>query len=667
MRAHLQIQRLMVLIINHILTDRPYFTTISVFNSRYNIKLYILRIQLFLCCLCIGIFATAQVKLKRNGNSSLELYSQTHPVWNSTGKLNKWGKKDTLNLPFFDDFVTTKFYPDSSKWFNNYVFVNNDFPINPPSYGVATFDDLNAKGAPYNGLDGNSFGACDTLLSLAINLRDSSGKLFRIADSIYFSFYFQRQGLGDPSDSKDSLLLQFKDSTGKFNTVWKAIGGSLAPFQFAILGITQTKYLFKGFQFRFINFSRHTGNMNQWHVDYIHLARKRSALKNYYTDFAIQNRPNSLLKNYFQMPYSHFLADASAQTIDSIYFNASNLDKSIWNLEARHIESHNGNTLVSTNFIANAANVPAKGFAKRRFPVYDYKGLTGDPVIIKREYFLRDPSVTTANTLNDKLTVYQEFNSCYAYDDGTAEYGFGYDDDVVDPFYKGAIAYKFNLTKADTLWGIGMFFNRSVKSSAAITFDLKVWQSISPTGSGRTKDVLVYTMPNLKPVFTDSVNGFHVFYIDTTLLLGKGDFYIGWEQTGNYHLDVGYDINNGYHATESSNNLFWSDRGNWYPVNYKGALMMRPYVGAKKILGPATVKNTRPSEIKVFPNPFENQITVQNNGEPMNYQLMDINGVVVLETSENVISTETIKPGVYMLVATQKNGVRLVNKIIKLQ
>lgn len=94
---------------------------------------------------------------------------------------------------------------------------------------------------------------------------------------------------------------------------------------------------------------------------------------------------------------------------------------------------------------------------------------------------------------------------------------------------------------------------------------------------------------------------------------------------------------------------------------------MRPYVGAKKILGPATVKNTRPSEIKVFPNPFENQITVQNNGEPMNYQLMDINGVVVLETSENVISTETIKPGVYMLVATQKNGVRLVNKIIKLQ
>ena len=89
-------------------------------------------------------------------------------TWNNTLK-QKWGQKDTLNLPFFDDFSTSSLYPDSSKWLNNQVYVNNHFPVYPPTLNVATFDVLNAEGRPYNltiNKDFNSAG--DSLISQPI-------------------------------------------------------------------------------------------------------------------------------------------------------------------------------------------------------------------------------------------------------------------------------------------------------------------------------------------------------------------------------------------------------------------------------------------------------------------------------------------------------------------
>ncbi len=613
----------------------------------------------------------SQPKLKRNANSTLALYNISHPLWNGNSKLYKWQKKDTLKIPFFDDFISTKVYPDSAKWFNNYVYINNDFGVNPPSYGVATFDDLDSKGNPYYELNDQTFGACDTLSSLAINLKDSSTKIYSIADSIYFSFFFQRQGLGDPSDLKDSLIVQFKDKDGNWVTQWRAKGGSLSPFAIVMLKIKDTKYLHRGFQFRFINYSRHTGNMNQWHVDYVHLARNRKLSLNYYDDIAIQNRPTSLLVNYFQMPYDHFQADSAKQKAKTIYVNAYNMHNVIKNVQARHTESNNGTVLVTTAFNANNANLPAMDSAKRRFQGFNLNNLTSQPgqsIVVKGDYEIRESGIASKYAANDKITVYQEFGSCYAYDDGTAEYGFGYDDDVIDPFYKGAIAYKFSLTKQDSLWAIGMFFNRSVKSSALWKFDLKVWKNISPLGKGRTADVCLMTMSGLSPKFTDSINGYHIFILDSALLLPKGDFYIGWEQIGNNHLDVGYDINNGHHPfSETSNNLFWSDRGNWSAVSFNGALMMRPYVGKKIRLGPYnSVQKIEPSNIKCYPNPFTDKISVDIK-DISKITVFDHSGKYIAESNTNEMSMSMAKPGIYTLEVTTQNGEIFHQKIVKLQ
>ncbi len=609
----------------------------------------------------------AQLKLKKNGNSTLSIYNRTHSDWNLSPKLLKWQKKDTLSLPFFDDFVSTTVYPDSTRWFDNDVFINNDFPIKPPSYGVATFDDLDSKGNPYQELNDQTYGACDTLTSLAINLKDSSGKFYSVADSIILSFYIQRQGIGDPSDNKDSLILQFKDKNNQWNTQWKAKGGSLAPFAFIMTGIKDLSYFFKGFQFRFINFSRHTGNLNQWHLDYIHLARKRKMNIKNYDDIAIQSRPSSLLKNYFQMPYQHFQADSAQQKAKLIFVNANNLHNSIKNVQAKHTETINSVVINATNFNSNNANILAQDSAKRRFEGFSLNNLSGSPIVIKREYEIRESGIASKYAANDKITVFQEFGSCYAYDDGTAEYGFGYDDDVIDPNYKGAIAYKFNLIKSDSLWAIGMFFNRSIKSTSNLKFDLKIWQKISPLGQGRGKDETVITQYNLTPKFTDSLNGYHLFYLDSSIVLPKGDFYIGWEQEGNTHLDIGYDINNGHHETESSQNLFWLDRGNWAAVDFKGALMMRPYIGKRLLLGPGSIKPNAIAQIIAYPNPFTSQIVVSCKEEIAWITLSDITGKIKNTYYTHELDVSMLNAGIYAIRISTKSGKIFNQKMVKLQ
>jgi hypothetical protein len=63
---------------------------------------------------------------------------------------NNVGKKPLLTLPFIDDFSQHYFYPNENKWVDYNVYVNSSYPVNPISYGVATFDGLDSIGYPYN-------------------------------------------------------------------------------------------------------------------------------------------------------------------------------------------------------------------------------------------------------------------------------------------------------------------------------------------------------------------------------------------------------------------------------------------------------------------------------------------------------------------------------------
>ena len=56
--------------------------------------------------------------------------------------------KNSLILPFFDDFSSNEL--NANKWIGNSVLVNCNYPVNPPTLGVVTFDGLDSNGFAYD-------------------------------------------------------------------------------------------------------------------------------------------------------------------------------------------------------------------------------------------------------------------------------------------------------------------------------------------------------------------------------------------------------------------------------------------------------------------------------------------------------------------------------------
>ncbi len=66
-------------------------------------------------------------------------------------------------------------------------------------------------------------------------------------------------------------------------------------------------------------------------------------------------------------------------------------------------------------------------------------------------------------------------------------------------------------------------------------------------------------------------------------------------------------------------------------------------------------------ELAVYPNPAKTTVNVVNtNGEPVNVQIIDLNGRVILETQKSqsiqVLDVNNLVPGVYILKASSQNG-----------
>ncbi|MEG2070210.1 MAG: T9SS type A sorting domain-containing protein, partial [Bacteroidales bacterium] len=117
--------------------------------------------------------------------------------------------------------------PNPQLWEDQHVFVNNTYPIYAPTIGVATLDALDKHGNVYAHANHYGFSA-DTLTSRPIRL-DSNfnrNRPMQIADSLYFSFYYQPGGgtfsypylawerIGDQPEPEDMLLLEFGYGTG---------------------------------------------------------------------------------------------------------------------------------------------------------------------------------------------------------------------------------------------------------------------------------------------------------------------------------------------------------------------------------------------------------------------------------------------------------------------
>ena len=668
-------------------------------------------------------------------------------------RLNTNEEVNPILLPFFDDFATSKIFPDENLWLDHDVFINSDFPYRPTNIGVATFDALDSSGAVYSNADWIPFQA-DFLTSKPIRL-DSVFNPVAVklspADSIYLSFYYQPQGRGEKPEAWDTLVLELSHPTGDtifafydsidvnveyylnyYNTdtlfsgdtlwsppgcnenlyvinystltagdqwvkvicdsvmkpeyvwekVWSTEGMSLAQFQGTygrdflqvMIPITDTIFLTKDFQFRLRNYASIAddvhptwkSNVDQWNLDYVYLNYDRKNSDTTYRKLVFSERAPSFLKKYEVMPYKQYRADAPTNTLKPDFeMFISNLDKVGHNTKYSYsLQQVNGS--YSSYYDGGSCNLPpfysygfqncetGCGAAHACPPTYPFNfdfNIDTASYIIK--HYISDSSET--NILVDSIIYRQGFYNYYAYDDGTPERGYGNE-------YAGAmVGYRFNLSTPDTIYGVQMYFNKTLNNNNEIPFDLLVFQD----NNGKPGEI-VLRQQNLEPKWNDGLYKFYTYLFDEPKVL-SGTFYIGWEQFESGSLNVGFDT----HAN-SANNLFYTADDVWFQSSFEGSLMMRPIIGSiggEYVFGTDENK-THTSNIKLFPNPaqtkFSLDLTNVSNTEEAIISIYNIYGSKVFwqKGIKGSFNISNLSRGIYIVKITDGKSV-FSSKLIK--
>lgn len=545
---------------------------------------------------------------------------------------------DTVQLPFIDDFSNSAVIPNPGRWTDRFVFVNSDMGDGPPTLGVATFDGLNAQGEAYDPLSINSNGMADRLTSQAINLG-----LETPADSVYLSFMFQPAGLCDPPESNDSLTLEWLNKNGVWQSVWGRTGTANRSFEQVILPVIDTSFLHRGFRMRWTSYGNLSGNVDVWHLDYVRLGRNRNLNDTLITDVGFRFRPSALIQPYQEMPWKQFAADSLRFKSINHVATARNLGAArnvAYKYSARNL--NNGATIVDVGEqnispFPSASDLP---FTFQAFPIP--QPASGDSLTLETVYSAR----TAPDFLSDNDTVRRvhRFWNHFAYDDGTAETGYGLN--VIG----GSVAYKFYVARPDTLRGMWMQFTQAANNASLELFNLKVWAFIGE-GSFTGNESVLTQQALQRPRYADSI-GQYVFYALDTPVVVRDSFYVGWQQLTQRLLNIGLDRNNNVPGVK-----WFNVQGQWNPSLINGMWMIRPVIGDSLRYPTATVNLTFPA-IKLYPNPVENYLFVESHVDWMSYQLYDLQGRLLAEGSEmeQGIAVAWLKAGMYVLRLTDKQG-----------
>ena len=562
-------------------------------------------------------------------------------------------KKRAITLPFFDDFSYNRPNVNIDLWQQSSVFVNSDYPINPVTIGVATFDGLDEYGFARNFSQINPSAPSDTLLSQEIDLST--------IDAAYLIFYFQGKGIGDSPQFNDSLVLEFFSDALIWEQIWFSFGQSMQEFEKVIQIINAPKFLHNAFQFRFRNYATISGNFDHWNIDYIKLDELLSSSDtSVLNDVSFVYNIPSFLKTYEQMPWSHFKNNEEAELKDSI------------DVILRNNQSNSFRTFKYDLFTNNAwtpqfplYNGSYNGPYELEINVYDQIG----------NYFLEDPNtvsiendifdsfvedsvsfhlkfvsshqlVADYNLLNDTIFHIQHFNSSFAYDDGVAESAYGINVSAAK------LAYQFKLNRPDTLRAIEMYFPQILDSVNHIPFYLTVWDS----NGGQPGSIL--HQQEVYPKHTE--NGkFHYYYLDSVFQL-VGTFYVGWEQITNDVLNIGLDKNK-----LANQFMFYNIGSGWINSSYPGAWMIRPLVSMDEVI--ITQDEIKIDNFKLYPNPANQELNILLSTIDNIISIYNLQGKIVKKSFVSAnnckLNITNLSSGMYVL-EVKNNEVRKFKKFI---
>jgi len=574
-------------------------------------------------------------------------------------ELRKSSANTALEIPFFDDFSGRSVFPDSSKWIDNYVFINNTYSDQQITVGVATFDALDNTGHLYESASVSGFKA-DQMTSQPVNLSYSS------SDNIWLSFFYQAGGLSDSPEANDSLTLQFlAPDENIWYSIWKADGTTDKRFKQAIIKVDKSRYLKNGFQFRFINYASLSpnlsdpsmvGNCDIWNIDYVLLDKNRNAGDTIFHDVAFRSPIRSLLKTYEAMPWKQFRKIELQEMGSSITIQYRNNDTIKRNV-TRDFEIWDVYKNSQADFFtAGATDIsPLTNVDYKKTHTYSFNTDNTDSAMFRITCSLITDATDPKE--NDTIVYYQVFKNYFAFDDGSSEGGYG----INGLGSRNAMAaYRFVSYLPDTLRAVRICFNDSYQEANKRAFDLMVWDN----NNGVPGNVL-FSKAEVMVEQGDMINGFYTYYIPEGVMV-NGTFYIGWRQRSETFLNAGLDIN----TPNAGRQLYWLN-GEWKLSQVAGSIMIRPVVGyPPKITSVADIYDTKKNIISVWPNPATDFLNVSCSDLQLSGLLyltvMDMSGRQLMKVPFNErIDISSLHEGIYIIITSIKGKPISFDRIVK--
>jgi len=451
----------------------------------------------------------------------------------------------------------------------------------------------------------------------------------------------------------DSLLVDFFDpAADQWINVWGIPGDSLRPFKHVMIPVTDSHFLTTGFRFRFRNrasllnndhFLDKTVNVDHWNVDYVRMDRNRFAADTVLRDVAFITPLPSMLKDLSSLPWTHFNQAYNRVLNSPISIQYRNNDTIIRNV-TRSMSIH--------DLIYNESNTPDNPTAQDLPPMentvvdfdfyFPFDSERGDSALIRFKAALRtdefDPKVNDT-VINDQL-----FKDFYAYDDGTAEAGYGLRGQGTR---NGSVAIKYFSYLPDLLGGVDIYFNQVLDSiNMGYYFKLMVWdESEDIPGSVIWEDENDHT-----PEYTSTFPGFRRYYFSSPVQV-NGAFYVGWRQYNEYMLNVGLDLNN----RPVPSVMYYNFQGTWEPSRAPGVMLFRPFLYDETT---GENKTTALSNaLSIYPNPASDQfffyIPGADNETGIHMEIFDISGRLMDRsvTYDNSRDISSLPAGIYYIRA----------------
>ncbi|MBL0308605.1 MAG: T9SS type A sorting domain-containing protein [Bacteroidetes bacterium] len=557
-------------------------------------------------------------------------------------------------------------------WADNYAYVNNTYPVNPPSIGVATLDGLNEYGLPYNRA-ANSYGSADVLTSKPI---DFSG--YKDSNDIYLSFYYEAMGLGDFPEKTDSIIVEFKDIGNIWRTVWADTGYSSeanVPNEFVQIFIKvpdnpiQSSFYHNAFQFRFRNMASLYGNNDHWHIDYVRLDKDRQS-DSIIRDISFMYDFPTILKEYTHLPADQFTG--VDDLADSIVLPVRNLDPdAVNNPPATNFVKGASELYPTPTVVANDAletfNAGPYNFIGVN-PASEYtiatSGFPVDSLVIKSRVFIQP---NDSRPQNDTLYHSQNFNNLMAYDDGSAERAYGISGLGIKKF-----GYEFELRQPDTLAAFQIMFAQVEQDVSDLIFNFALWDTLE-LGIPSFVDSPILLIESKKPLYVDSVNGFATYVLDTPIIL-SGKYYFGWAQNDTRKIQIGYDLN----STLGKKHMYLYTSATWKKstITPDGSPMIR-FIFDTDFWGTNTFplavkdlsKNKEDESLVVYPNPTSDVVYLKGHSATsyevsvMNLMGQELKREKILDGGMHL---GALSNGVYIIVAKNvTTGKTSYHKILK--